>query len=199
MDDHRCLPAPKGLLRSYLEPVVPGGKPGGHRHGRGRPGLQSPHGHRERLPGRPQKGATLSFAFITLAVAGPFDLGNVVVRAAAFVNPITTQVTVKTDPIPQILDGVPLGVRSIQVKVDKPSFTLNPTNCEPMAVGAQVGGASGASASPANHFQAGDCGALGFAPKLKLALKGQTGRTGNPAVKASLPPRPARPTSRGRR
>jgi hypothetical protein len=132
----------------------------------------------------PYKGAPLSFVFVTPAVAGPFDLGNVVVRAAAFVNPETTQVTVKTDPIPQILDGVPLGIRSIQVNVDKPDFTLNPTDCEPMAVGVQVGGSSGASASPANHFQAGDCGALAFKPALKISLKGSTGHTGHPALKA---------------
>jgi hypothetical protein len=132
----------------------------------------------------PYKGAPLSFVFITPAVAGPFDLGNVVVRAAAFVNPETTQVTVKTDPIPQILDGVPLGIRSIQVNVDKPDFTLNPTDCEPMAVGVQVGGSSGASASPANHFQAGDCGALAFKPQLKLSLSGATRRIGHPGLKA---------------
>jgi hypothetical protein len=132
----------------------------------------------------PYKGAPLSFVFITPAVAGPFDLGNVVVRAAAFVNPETTQVTVKTDPIPQILDGVPLGIRSIQVNVDKPNFTLNPTSCEPMSVGVQVGGSSGASASPANHFQAADCGALGFKPQLKISLSGATKRIGHPALKA---------------
>jgi hypothetical protein len=132
----------------------------------------------------PYKGAPLSFVFITPAVAGPFDLGNVVVRAAAFVNPETTQVTVKTDPIPQILDGVPLGIRSIQVNVDKPDFTLNPTDCEPMSVGVQVGGSSGASASPANHFQAGDCGALAFKPQLKLSLSGATRRIGHPGLKA---------------
>jgi hypothetical protein len=132
----------------------------------------------------PYKGAPLSFAFITPAVAGPFDLGNVVVRAAAFVDPETAQVTVKTDSIPQILDGVPLGIRSIQVKVDKPDFTLNPTNCEPMAVGALVGASSGATANPQNHFQVGDCGALAFKPKLKISLKGSTAHTGHPALKA---------------
>jgi hypothetical protein len=134
----------------------------------------------------PYKGAPLSFAFITPAVAGPFDLGNVAVRAAAFVDPETTRVTVKTDPIPQILDGVPLGIRSIQAKVDRPDFTLNPTNCEAMAVGAQIGGSSGASASPSTHFQVGDCGALAFKPKLSLKLKGGTARGDHPALKATL-------------
>jgi hypothetical protein len=132
----------------------------------------------------PYKGAPLSLAFITPAVAGPFDLGNVVVRAAAYVDPETAQVTVKTDPIPQILDGVPLGIRSIQAKIDKPNFTLNPTSCEPKAVSATIAGSSGATANPANHFQVGDCSALGFKPKLKISLKGSSRRLGHPALRA---------------
>jgi hypothetical protein len=134
----------------------------------------------------PYNGAPLSFVFVTPAVAGPFDFGNVVVRAAAFVNPENTQVTVKTDPIPQILDGVPLGIRSIQAKIDRPDFTLNPTNCEPMAVGASINGSNGASASPSAHFRVGDCRALGFKPKLALKLKGGTARGDHPALKAVL-------------
>jgi uncharacterized repeat protein (TIGR01451 family) len=132
----------------------------------------------------PYKGAPLSVAFITPAVAGPFDLGNVVVRAALQVNPETAQVTVKTDPLPQILDGVPLRLRSVVARVDRPNFTLNPTNCEPMAVTASIGGASGASATPSNSFQVGNCEALAFKPSLKISLKGATRRTGHPALKA---------------
>jgi uncharacterized repeat protein (TIGR01451 family) len=132
----------------------------------------------------PYKGAPLSVAFITPAVAGPFDLGNVVVRAALGVNPETAQVTVKTDPLPQILDGVPLRLRSVVARVDRPNFTLNPTNCEPMAVTASIGGASGASATPSNSFQVGNCEALAFKPSLKLSLKGATRRTGHPALRA---------------
>jgi uncharacterized repeat protein (TIGR01451 family) len=132
----------------------------------------------------PYKGAPLSVAFITPAVAGPFDLGNVVVRAALSVDPETAQVTVKTDPLPQILDGVPLRLRSIVARIDRPGFTLNPTNCQPMAVSASIGGGSGARATPSNSFQVGNCEALAFRPSLKLSLTGATRRTGHPALKA---------------
>jgi hypothetical protein len=134
----------------------------------------------------PYKGAPLSFVFITPAVAGPFDLGSVVVRAAAFVDPETAEVTVKTDAIPQILDGVPLKIRSIAAHIDRPSFTLNPTSCEAKAISATVGGASGASATLADHFQVGECAKLGFKPKLKISLSGETKRSGNPALTAVL-------------
>jgi hypothetical protein len=134
----------------------------------------------------PYKGAPLSFVFITPAVAGPFDLGSVVVRAAAYVDPETAQVTVKTDAIPQILDGVPLRIRSIVAHVDRPSFTLNPTSCEAKSISATVSGASGAIAAPADHFQVGECRKLAFKPKLKLSLSGETKRSGNPALTAVL-------------
>ena len=134
----------------------------------------------------PYKGAPLSFVFVTPAVAGPFDLGTVVVRAAAFVDSETAQVTVKTDPIPQMLDGVPLRIRSIATRIDRANFTLNPTSCRPKTISASLGGASGASASPSTSFQVGDCKNLKFTPKLGLKLKGGTKRGDFPALTATL-------------
>jgi hypothetical protein len=134
----------------------------------------------------PYKGAPLSFAFITPAVAGPFDLGNVLVRAAVFVDPETAQVTVKTDPLPQILDGVPLKIRSLVTRIDRSSFTLNPTSCAAKSVDATLGGANGASAKPSSTFQVAGCNQLGFTPKLKLSLPGGTERSDYPALKAVL-------------
>ena len=83
----------------------------------------------------PYKGAPLSLAIITPAVAGPFDLGTVVVSTALYVNPETAQIHAVSDPIPTILEGIPLDVRSITLKMSRPNFTLNPTDCEPLASG----------------------------------------------------------------
>lgn len=124
----------------------------------------------------PYKGAPLSIAVVTPAVAGPFDLGNVVVRSAVHVNPKTAQVSVQTDPIPRILHGILLDVRDIRVSVDRPDFTRAPTNCEPMSIGGQVTGGSGAVANVSTRFQVGSCEALGFKPKMQLRLKGGTAR-----------------------
>ncbi len=57
----------------------------------------------------PYNGAPLSLAVITPAISGPYDLGNVVVRAALDVNPETAQITAMFGPLPRILDGVPCG------------------------------------------------------------------------------------------
>jgi hypothetical protein len=138
----------------------------------------------------PYKGAPLSFVFIAPAVAGPFDLGNVVVRAAVFVHPETAQMKVSSDPLPRILDGMPLRLRSIVARIDRPDFTRNPTSCEPMAVNATVAGSNGAGASPSTAFQVGGCKDLAFKPKLALALLGPTRRSAHPRLRATLTPRP---------
>ena len=138
----------------------------------------------------PYKGAPLSLVIVTPAVAGPFDLGTVVVRAALFVNPETAQITVKSDEIPHILEGIPLDVRSIAVSVDRSGFTLNPTNCEAQSITGSAIAVGGSEASLSNRFQVGECGALPFKPKLKLRLKGATGRIGHPALTAVLTAKP---------
>jgi hypothetical protein len=134
----------------------------------------------------PYKGAPLSLAVITPAVAGPFDLGTVVVRNALHVDPTTAEVTAVSDPIPSILEGIPLDIRSIQLKLDRPSFTRNPTSCDPSQVSGSAVSLLGQSAPLLSRFQVGECGRLGFKPKLSLALKGKTKRTGHPAVRAVL-------------
>jgi hypothetical protein len=134
----------------------------------------------------PYKGAPLSLGIVTPAVAGPFDLGTVVVRAALNVNPETAQVTAVSDPIPSILQGIPLDVRSIAVNVDRPNFTLNPTNCSAQAVTGEALSLAGQSAPLSDRFQVGGCKGLAFKPTLKLAFTGRMRRAGYPAVKAML-------------
>jgi hypothetical protein len=134
----------------------------------------------------PYKGAPLSFVFITPAVAGSFDLGNVVIRAAVYVDPATAQVTVRTDPLPQILNGIPLRLRSLTIHLDRPDFTRNPTSCEPKSVTGKATAGLGQSVSLSEPFQVGGCAGLPFEPTLALNLRGELGRNGNPALRAVL-------------
>jgi hypothetical protein len=134
----------------------------------------------------PYKGAPLSFVFITPAIAGPFDLGVVTVRAAAYVDEFNATIAVKSDPLPTILEGIPLDVRSVSVQVDREKFTLNPTNCERMAIAGQMTSTTGSAAPLSVPFQVGGCKGLKFEPKVALSLKGPTRRTGHPALKAEV-------------
>lgn len=132
----------------------------------------------------PYKGAPLSVVVITPAVAGPFDLGVVVVRVALQVGLETAQIHAVSDPLPTILDGIPLDVRSISLSLDRPGFTLNPSSCEAKAIEGQVTTQAGQNSHLNNRFQVGECGRLKFKPKIDLTLKGGTKKTGHPALKA---------------
>ncbi len=134
----------------------------------------------------PYKGAALSLVTIVPALGGPFDLGAVVVRSALRVDAATTQVQAISDPLPQILNGIPLDVRSIAWKLDRPGFSSNPTSCEPMTVTGAATSALGAATALSSPFQVGNCRGLGFSPKLSLRLGSATGRGGHPAIRAAL-------------
>jgi hypothetical protein len=138
----------------------------------------------------PYKGAPYSAIVRVPAQAGPFDFGTVVTRAALYVDPETAQATVRSDPLPQILEGVPVAYRDIRVDVDRPEFTLNPTDCSAKSVDARIISAGGAKATASSPFQAINCAKLPYSPKLALSFKGGTKRTGHPAVKAVLTQKP---------
>jgi hypothetical protein len=134
----------------------------------------------------PYKGAPVSLEVVVPAVSGPYDLGNVAVRAAAYVNPTTAQITTVSDPIPQILDGIPLRLRSILVNLDRPGFARNPTNCNPFAIESSLFGDEGGVGNSSAFYQVANCSVLPFEPKLQLDLKGSTKRRGHPAIQAVL-------------
>jgi hypothetical protein len=134
----------------------------------------------------PYKGSPLSLEIITPAIAGPFDLGSVAVRTALYVNEVTAQIHAVSDPLPSILHGIPLDVRTISLQMDKPEFTLNPTNCQAKTVTGAISTLTGASSALSQPFAVGGCKGLAFKPELKLAFTGQIKRLGNPAIKAVL-------------
>ncbi len=134
----------------------------------------------------PYKGAPFSVVTSVPAQAGPFDLGVVSVRSALEVDPETAKATVRTDPLPQFIEGVAAVYRRIHVVVDRPNFSLNPTDCRELAVTSAISSTKGAIANPSSRFQVDGCKALKYTPKLKLTFKGGTKRSDHPAVKAVL-------------
>ncbi len=141
----------------------------------------------------PFKGAPLSLVAVTPALAGPYDYGTVVVRVALHVNPLTAQVTALSDTVPSIIGGVPIRMRSIQVHIDRPNFTLNPTNCSPLSVESQGVGDQGAVAGFSSYFNVVNCSTLPFEPKMTIAQLGprkQTRRAKDPVLQFDLRTRP---------
>ncbi len=134
----------------------------------------------------PYEGAPFGLSVVVPAKAGPFDLGTVVVRAKVEVDVHTAQLTVTTDALPQIVGGVPVNLRLVNVTVNRPNFTYNPTSCDPSTVSGTLTGGQGTTASLSNHFQVTNCGALGFKPKFTVSASGKTSRANGASLDAKL-------------
>jgi hypothetical protein len=131
----------------------------------------------------PYKGAPFGLSIVTPVIAGPFNLGTIVTRAAIEVDPRTAQITVTTDPLPQVVDGVPTDLRSVDAVIDRPGFMINPTNCESSSFSGTAwgtpppgAGGPGSTAAISSHFGVGSCRSLQFKPKFTTATKARASK-----------------------
>ncbi len=138
----------------------------------------------------PYKNAPLSLAIVTPAIAGPFDLGTVVVRVALYINSSTSQVSAVSDPIPTILDGIPLDIRSVSLNMNRAGFTFNPTSCEAMSVTGQAISTLGQAAALSNRFQVGGCQGLPFKPSFTSSTVGKASKTGGASLTVKISQKP---------
>jgi uncharacterized repeat protein (TIGR01451 family) len=132
------------------------------------------------------KGAPYGLSIVVPLVVGPFTLQTQIVRAKIEVDPITTQLTVTTDPLPTIIDGIPADLRAINAVIDKPGFMFNPTGCEPGSFSGTATGTEGASAPISSHFQMGSCQSLKFKPNFKVSTSGKTSRHNGASLDAKI-------------
>ena len=140
------------------------------------------------------KGAPFSVVAITPALAGPYDYGVVVVRVALHVDTLDAHVFAASDTVPAIIGGIPIRMRSIQVNIDKPNFTINPTNCySPFTVDSQGIGDQGTITDFSSYFQVVNCARLKFKPTMTMRQLGgrkATRRSSNPGLQIDLRTRP---------
>jgi hypothetical protein len=145
----------------------------------------------------PFEGAAFSIVAITSAKVGPFDLGTVIVHLPLQIDPVTAAVSVAaggSDQIPHIIDGIVVHVRDIRVYVDRPNFTLNPTNCNPLSFSATVIGSGQSFVNPADDdpvtatapFEVANCANLAFKPSFKVSTSGKTSRTNGASLTVKL-------------
>jgi hypothetical protein len=134
----------------------------------------------------PYKGAPFGLSILNPAKAGPFDLGYVVVRAKIEVNPTTAALTVASDPLPTIIDGIPLQLQHVQVAINRPQFTFNATDCNPMGITASMTSTEGAGATVSSSYQVTNCADLGFTPKFAVSTSGKTSRADGASLEVKL-------------
>lgn len=159
-------------------------------------------------PGRiylagPYNGQPLSLVTVNAATVGPIDLGTYVIRSAFSVDRRTAQLRIdagSSDPIPHIVDGIPLHLRDIRIHIDRHRFTRNPSSCEPSQMISAVTGSGSRFDDPSDdstatvrrHFQLFNCLVLGFRPRLGLRLRGGVRRGAYPSLRATFASRGAR-------
>jgi hypothetical protein len=139
----------------------------------------------------PYKGAPFGLSIVNPAKAGPYDLGQVVVRAKLEVDPITAAITVSTDDtgpyrIPTIIDGIPLQIKHVNVDINRPGFTFNPTNCDPMSITGSLQSTEGSSQTVSVPFQVTNCATLGFKPGFNVSTAGKTSRANGASLSVKL-------------
>lgn len=136
----------------------------------------------------PLRGAPFSLSVVVRAVAGPYDLGTVVVRAPITVDAKTARASVVTDALPRILSGVPVQLRRIAVDLDRPGFMFNATSCTPSAIGAFFSSTGGIGTATSERYQPQACAVLRMTPSLQFTTSGrnQLGKGRHPAFTARL-------------
>jgi hypothetical protein len=158
------------------------------------------------------EGAPFGLAIVNPVKAGPFDLEHdtsnsaqqppcdcVVVRARIEVNPYTAQLTVTTSPtgphaIPHIIDGIPVQIKHVNVTINRPGFTFNPTNCDPMAITSTITSSENTTQTPTPvPFQVANCSLLSFTPKFTVTTSGKTSKANGASItfKVTRPTGPA--------
>ncbi len=147
--------------------------------------------HPYEMPGRiyltaGYEGAPFGLSIVTDAIAGPLNLGRVVIRARIDIDPRTTALTIASDPLPQIVLGVPLRLQRVTLDIDRAGFMFNPTNCRSQQVATTIAGAEGASTNLSTPFAAGGCGSLAFKPTVKAFTGAHTSYSGGASLDVRL-------------
>ncbi len=142
------------------------------------------------------EGAPFGLAIVTPVKAGPLDLEDapenhpacdcLVIRAKIEVDPRTAQLTIATGRIPTIIDGIPLQIKHLNITIDRRGFIVNPTSCAHLPLTGTISGNEGAGAPVSSSFQAANCAALKFAPKLTASTQAKTSRGGGASLSVKL-------------
>ncbi len=146
------------------------------------------------LPGNvyltgPYKNAPYGLAIVTNAATGPLNLGRLVIRARIDIDPRTAALTITTDPLPQIVLGVPLRIQQVSLLLDRPHFIVNPTSCEEQQILATVSSAQARSVAATDRYALAGCASLSFTPKLTASTTAHTSLSNGASldIKLNLP------------
>lgn len=114
-------------------------------------------------------GAPFGLSIAVPATVGPFDFGTIAFRAQILVSSSDMHLTIVSDPLPQVITGIPLRLRNINLIIGRSGFVLNPTNCDRQPIDATITSTNGAIASASVPFAVAGCSSLPFDPRLDVS------------------------------
>jgi hypothetical protein len=136
----------------------------------------------------PYNGGPFGLTIVVPTSAGPYTLtgnggrGREIVRAAIRLNPVTEQASVVSDPLPSIIEGIPLDIKTVNVTITRPNFIINPTDCEPTKFNASFQSTSAAAATASAPFRVTGCTSLPFKPRLTATATAQGSKVNGTSV-----------------
>jgi hypothetical protein len=132
--------------------------------------------------------APFSVIFEVPVIAGPFDLGQITIRSALQIDRHNATAKVISDPLPTILEGIPLQVRLVNVVIDRKGFMLNPTSCAPKQITGSLRSTAGTVAHVHAPYHVLGCSGLGFKPgfSIRVGSKGHTAKGSSTPLKTVL-------------
>lgn len=139
----------------------------------------------------PYGGYPYGLSVVTPAVAGPFNLGNVVTRAGIGVEMYSGRVFV-TGALPTIEGGVPLRLKTLGVTVNRSNFMFNPTDCAPLTTDSLLRSTLGAAQSLSTPFGVGECSKLPFTPSFNAYTGAKTSKLGGASFEVKIAQAPHR-------
>jgi hypothetical protein len=133
----------------------------------------------------PYNGAPFGLSIPIAAVAGPFNLGTTVTRAAIGIDPHTARVSA-TGTLPTIVGGVPLRLKGLSVSINRSGFLVNPTNCGLLATETALTSTLGATQLVSTPFQVSNCEQLAFGPSLEVATNGHLSKADGASLEVNF-------------
>ena len=134
----------------------------------------------------PYGGGPFGLSIAVPAAAGPFNFGTIVTRAAITIDPHTGRVSATSSPLPTIVQGVPVRLKSIGVTVNRPDFLYNPTNCGALATETTLTSTFGATQSLSSPFGVTNCGALAFTPSFTASTSANASKANGARLQVSV-------------
>ncbi len=139
----------------------------------------------------PYQGAPYGMSIVVPAIAGPFNLGNVVTRATVNVQPYTGRLVVAST-LPTIVGGIPLRLKVVTLSINRQNFLTNPTNCAKLATESTLTGFVPGSSATATQsglstpFSVTECSKLAFKPNFSASSSANTSKANGASLEVKI-------------